>query len=193
MLMVCKRNMASARNGLHRFLVLWLCVPCNGLYVAERYADREDVPSITKIETICTHWPADSARVPQVFPNSNVAVRLRGTGLHPNRTELAFTREYLESGGVCQTELFVASQFQLGVDSTGDVIARGVIPAERSRDPLYLCTRNRGHWKHQGKALRIMYAPTSVPKFRRHLASTKRSTDRDSSINVLRHNVSKST
>ncbi|CAN8023928.1 unnamed protein product, partial [Ixodes persulcatus] len=193
--MVCNRNMASARNGLHRFLVLWLCSPCYGLYVAEPGADREDSAFVHGIEAICTQWAADSACVPQVFPNSRVAVRLRGTGLRPNRTELAFTSENLESGKVCRSDYFVASQFLLELDSGGDVVARGVLPAQPAQDSLYLCIRNQRLWKHQGSSLRLMYAPmqrdVGVQRPRRNLASAKRSADRNAS--VPRRNLSKTT
>ncbi|CAN7990639.1 unnamed protein product [Ixodes hexagonus] len=186
MLMVCNRNMASARNGLHRILVLWLCSPCYGLYVAEPRADREDSAFVHGIEAICTQWAADSACVPQVFPNSRVAVRLRGTGLRPNRTELAFTRENLQSGQVCRSDYFVASRFLLELDSDGDVVARGVIPAQPAQDSLYLCIRNERLWKHQGSSLRLMYAPVERymggQRPRRNLAPDKRSTGRNASV-----------
>lgn len=161
--------MASARNGLHRFLVLWLCSRCSALYISQSLADREDFASVDKIEAVCTEWSPDSVRVPRVFPNSRVAVRLRGTGLQPNRTRIAFTSECLENGQECHSGLFVGRQLRVRADSNGDAVAQGVVPPSSSQDPLYLCTRNRGRWKHQGKSVRLMYA--SAPT--RHAGSLR--------------------
>ncbi|XP_050049356.1 unextended protein-like [Dermacentor andersoni] len=176
--------MASARNGLHRFLVLWLCSRCSALYIGQPLANREDFVSVDKIEAVCTEWSPGSVRVPRVFPNSRVAVHLRGTGLLPNRTKIAFTSESLENGQECHSELFVGRQLRVRADSNGDVVAQGVIPAAASQDSLYLCTRNRGRWRHQGKAVRLVYAaaPTRHAgqlRMRRNLGIGRRSTDRN--------------
>lgn len=174
--------MASARNGLHRFLVLWLCSRCSALYISQSLADREDFASVDKIEAVCTEWSPDSVRVPRVFPNSRVAVRLRGTGLQPNRTRIAFTSECLENGQECHSGLFVGRQLRVRADSNGDAVAQGVVPPSTSQDPLYLCTRNRGRWKHQGKSVRLMYAsaPTRHAgslRLRRNLGPGRRTID----------------
>lgn len=137
-----------------------------------------------KIEAVCTEWSPDSARVPRVFPNSRVAVRLRGTGLLPNRTKIAFTSESLENGQECHSQLFVGRQLRVRADSNGDVVAQGVIPAATSQDSLYLCTRNRGRWRHQGKAVRLVYAAAPSRhagplRMRRNLGIGRRSTDRN--------------
>lgn len=187
--------MASARNGLHRFLVLWLCSRCSALYIGQPLANREDFVSVDKIEAVCTEWSPDSARVPRVFPNSRVAVRLRGTGLLPNRTKIAFTSESLENGQECHSQLFVGRQLRVRADSNGDVVAQGVIPAATSQDSLYLCTRNRGRWRHQGKAVRLVYAAAPSRhagplRMRRNLGIGRRSTDRNGTGS--KRNLSKS-
>ncbi|XP_077502022.1 unextended protein-like [Amblyomma americanum] len=187
--------MASARNGLHRFLVLWLCSRCSALYIGQPLANREDFVTVDKIEAVCTEWYPDSARVPRVFPNSRVAVRLRGTGLLPNRTKIAFTSESLENGQECHSQLFVARQLRVRADSNGDVVVQGVIPAATSQDLLYLCTRNRGRWRHQGRAVRLMYATTPTRhagplRMRRNLGPGRRSTDRN--VTGPKRNQSKS-
>ncbi|KAL1423238.1 hypothetical protein MTO96_021220 [Rhipicephalus appendiculatus] len=187
--------MASARNGLHRFLVLWLCSRCSALYIGQPLANREDFVTVDRIEAVCTDWASDSVRVPRVFPNSRVAVRLRGTGLLPNRTKIAFTSESLENGQECHSQQFVGRQLRVRADSNGDVVAQGVIPAAASHDSLYLCTRNRGRWRHQGKAVRLVYAaaPTRHAgplRMRRNLGIGRRSTDRTGA--GFRRNLSKS-
>lgn len=174
--------MASARNGLHRFLVLWLCSRCSALYIGQPLANREDFVTVDRIEAVCTD--SDSVRVPRIFPNSRVAVRLRGTGLVPNRTKIVFTSESLENGQECHSQQFVGKQLRVRADSSGDVVVQCVIPAAASHDSLYLCTRNHGSWRHQGKALRLVYAtaPTRHAgplRMRRNLGIGRRSTDRN--------------
>ncbi|KAH7981783.1 hypothetical protein HPB52_001093 [Rhipicephalus sanguineus] len=167
----------------------------DALYIGQPLANREDFVTVDRIEAVCTDWSSDSVRVPRVFPNSRVAVRLRGTGLLPNRTKIAFTSESLENGQECHSQQFVGRQLRVRADSNGDVVAQGVIPAAASHDSLYLCTRNRGRWRHQGKAVRLVYAaaPTRHAgplRMRRNLGIGRRSTDRNGT--GFRRNLSKS-
>ncbi|KAH6947973.1 hypothetical protein HPB50_022289 [Hyalomma asiaticum] len=95
----------------------------------------------------------------------------------------------------CHSQHFVGRQLRVRADSSGDVVVQGFIPAAASHDSLYLCTRNRGRWRHQGKAVRFVYAaaPTRHAgplRMRRNLGIGRRSTDRNGT--GPRRNLSKS-